>query len=160
MKPSEAEVVKRFFGRLEKESPTDEFKVMYRVSGGAPEERYEEEVDMTGAGDASVKVMDTLISREQKRARGTLSPEEVREILSEVQSGLDSLVPAEEARFLPDSMVGSITIELAGKKETFYFLANEDDRVAQKRQVTAPMRKTIDHFEGLSKRFLESKGGR
>jgi len=67
-------------------------------------------------------------------------------------------VPRSKARFLPDSLVGSITIEVGGEQAVLFFLADEEDRQAQKKIVPPTMTKTIKELAHLLRRLLPKKG--
>jgi hypothetical protein len=93
-----------------------------------------------------------------KSASAELAPAEVQSLLAQVGQGIDSLVPRSEARFLPDSVVGSITLEVDGEQATFYFLVDEEDRLSQNKQIAPAMAEAIDTFSHLSEQLLQRGG--
>ena len=72
-----------------------------------------------------------------------------------IGSGLDGLFPRSQARFIPDSVVGSITIEVGEEKETLYFLADEEDRVAQDKPIDPQMTEAIKRIRLISQQLFK-----
>ena len=127
----ESRVAEKFRESLGEEELPAGMRVVYRVSGGMPHERLEHEFALTGAGRSDVRMADELeAAMAPQEASADLDQVEVRELLEQIGVSLDELVPRSEARFLPDSLVGSITIEVDGEAAEFFFLADEDQRVA------------------------------
>lgn len=153
----ESKVIQKFREHLDRESLTEDIKVVYRVAGGMPHERIEEEFTLSGRGRAKVMVRDVLRSIPAQEASGELDQVETRDLLQQIESGLDSLVPRSEARFIPDSVVGSITVEVNGEEETLYFLVDEEERLAQERAIAPQMTEAIRRISQVSQRLLESK---
>jgi hypothetical protein len=122
---SESEIIEKFRERVKRGTLNDDVRVVYRISGGMPSERVDEEFNLSGNGKATVRSLDILKSRTFKEATADLTQGEVSEAFQKVEKSLDKLVPFSEARFMPDSIVGSITIEEGGKKTTLYFQEEE-----------------------------------
>ncbi|MGQ9871190.1 hypothetical protein [Leptodesmis sp.] len=93
-----------------------------------------------------------------QEASAEFAPAEVQSFLAQVGQGIDSLVPRSEARFLPDSVVGSITLEVDGEQATFYFLVDEEERQGQNKPIAPAMAEAIDNFSQLSKQLLQRGG--
>lgn len=153
--PRESEVVGKFREHLSLKGPTEDVKVVYRVSGGMPHERVERQFELTGEGEATVTVEDALAGIPRQEASGDLDPSETGALLDQLGMGLDGLVPRGQARFLPDSVVGTITIEVDGEVATLYFLPDEDARQAQDKDIAPAMSTAIQQIEEISKRLLE-----
>jgi hypothetical protein len=131
--PKESRVKEKFRRLLTQESLSEDVQVFYRVAGGMPEERIEHEFELAGDGRARVRMADALRDMPAQETSAELDQDETRKLLEEVGVSLDELVPRSEARFLPDSVVGMITIEAEGERATFFFLADEDQRIAEAR---------------------------
>lgn len=158
---SETEVVQKFRRHLQRQRLTKQVKLIYQVSGGMPSERLEEEVQILGNGETSVKFRDQLRVPRTQEAHTKLSSDETREILHQIETGIGSLVPRSEARFLPDSVVGSITIDVEGEEETFYFLVDEEQREAQEKPISSEMTMAIQRMSRISQQLLtQEKGGK
>ena len=152
----ESEVIQKFRERLNQEN-IEGINLTYRISGGMPAEgRIEEEFKISGNNLATVRsVTGTNLPQE---ASAEFAPAEVQSLLSQIGQGIDSLVPSSEARFLPDSVVGSITLEIDGEQATFYFLVDEEDRLSQNKPIAPAAAEAIDNFSNLSRRLLQGPG--
>lgn len=152
----ESEAIQKFRERL-KQGNLAGINVTYCISGGMPAEGgIEEEFKVSGNNLATVRSMTgTNLPQE---ASAEFASAEVQSLLEQVEQGIDSLVPRSEARFLPDSVVGSITLEIDGERATFYFLVDEEDRRSQNKPITPAMAEAIDNFSNLSQRLLQQGG--
>ena len=148
-------IKEKFRERVQRETLTEDVKVVYRVAGGMPHQRIEKELKLSGRGKADLKVRDALKPGPAEEASGELTEAETRDLLRQIASGLDSLVPRSEARFLPDSVVGSITVEVDGEETTLYFLAEEEERVAQDKSVSPQMTKALRRIGRIRPRMLK-----
>lgn len=155
--PLESKMIRKFREHLDRESLTEDIKVVYRIAGGMPHERIEEEFRLSGRGKAKVMMRDVLRSIPAQEASGELDQAETRDLLQQIGAGLDSLVPRSEARFLPDSVVGSITVEVGGEETTLYFLPEEEERLAQDKAIAPQMTEVIRRISQISQRLLKSK---
>ena len=152
----ESEAIQKFRERLNQGNLAG-INLTYRVSGGMPAEgRIEEEFSVSGNNLATVRsVAETNLPQE---ASAEFAPAEVQSLLAQVGQGIDSLVPRSEARFLPDSVVGSITLEVDGEQATFYFLVDEEDRLTQNKPISPAAAEVIDTFSHLSQQLLQEEG--
>jgi hypothetical protein len=152
----ESKAIQKFRERLN-EGNFVGINVTYRISGGMPAEgRIEEEFSVSGNNLAKIRsVTGTSLPQE---ATEEFTPAEVQSLLAQVGQGIDSLVPRSEARFLPDSIVGSITLEVEGEKATFYFLIDEEERKSQNKPIAPAIAKAIDTISNLSDRLLHQQG--
>jgi hypothetical protein len=155
--PLESKMIRKFREHLDRESLTEDIKVVYRVAGGMPHERIEEEFRLSGKGTAKVMMRDELKAIPPQEAYGELDQAETRDLLQQIEAGLDSLVPRSEARFIPDSVVASITVEVEGEETTLYFLPEEEERLAQEKPIAPQMTEAIQRIRQISQRLLESK---
>lgn len=128
---SASEMIKAFRERLGRDTLPEDVSIVYRVAGGMPHERIEQEFRLTGAGETTVKMRDELREMPPQETTDRLDQSETRDLLEQIGVSLDELVPRSEARFLPDSAVGSITLIVDGEEQTLFFLADEEQRVAQ-----------------------------
>jgi hypothetical protein len=160
------ETVQKFASRIDRGDLTDDVKVVYRVEGAMPykvlepteEEAAQEElmeVSLSGDGTANAVLGKIFEARPTKELSGKLGRDEYQELFLRISAGLGSLVPRSDAAFLPDSMTGSITIELEGEEETLYFLADEQDRLTQDKPIAPDVVEAIKGLEGISQRLQE-----
>jgi hypothetical protein len=155
----ETKVLSAFRERLSRSDFKSDMKITYRLTGGAPGQRLKEEVEIAADGPARVSVHDEMRMKPSEQASSTIKPNEVQELYQMLEQGLDSLTPASEARFVPDSLVGSIILEVGNKTATFYFLADESERAALGATLSAPISRAIQRFDQMEKRLLELSGG-
>lgn len=87
----------------------------------------------------------------------TLAAEEAETAFREVADVLDDLVLRSEARFLPDSAVGSIKVEVEDEQVDLFFLADEDDREQQDVPLSPEALDAIEDLTRLQHRLLEGE---
>lgn len=170
--PVETRIVRKYREYLGRDELTGDIRITYRVTGGMPHQRLDREFSLSGTGEAAVKVRDELKPIPLQEASRTLDRAETRDLLREIDTSLDSLVPRSEARFLPDSLVGMITLEVGGEEATLFFLADQEQRLsrevegladdkkhlAQERLAESPLTRTMQRIGAVSQRLLESEG--
>ena len=157
--PTESEVVEQYREYMAQEEFPEDVKITYRVSGGMPSERYDEEVEPRASRQVNLSRRDVLGTAMPEEAAGELEQSEMDELLQQIGAGLDSLATRDEASFLPDSLIGTITIEVDGEEETFYFLADEEDRVAQDQPIAPEISQATKRINAMSQGLLEKAEG-
>lgn len=156
-KPPESEVIQKFHDRIDAGEITD-IEIVYRITGGMPDERKDiPEISLSGAGASTVTVRDPQGISLLQEASAELDQAETQALFQQMRSGIDSLVIRSEARFLPDSLVGSITIKVNGEEATLYFLVDEKDRLIQGKPIDHQVAKAIEQLTRLSQKSLRSK---
>jgi len=162
-----------FRERLNRTELPEDVSIVYRVIGGMPHERIEQEFRLASTGETTVKMRDALRGIPQQETSRTLDRGEVRDLLQQMDLTLDDLVPRSEARFPPDSAVGSITLNVAGEQETLFFLADEELRIAEEaerlpdeekplareRIAASPITLTARRISDVTQRLLQDQGG-
>jgi hypothetical protein len=152
----EYRVIQKFRERLGRDDLAEDVEIVYRVAGGMPHQRVEHELRLSGGGKAEVKMQNALRDIPAQTAVGELDQAEIRELFQKVDSGLDGLVPRSEARFVPDSVVGRITIQVGGDAITLYFEPEEEARPADDIGAVSPMKEIMRRAGQVSKQLLES----
>jgi hypothetical protein len=108
---------------------------------------------------------DELRGKPAVSVRDEVGPEEPLEICRLLVSGSEHLTPAAEARFLPDTLVGSVSVGIGDEAETYYFEAEEagDDRAEAVEQVgPAPdsgLEAIRERFHTIERRLLAKGPG-
>jgi hypothetical protein len=167
---SASEMIRAFRERLNRDTLPEGVTVVYRVAGGMPHERIEHEFRLTGAGEARVQLRDELTATPPQEAADQLEQGETRDLLEQIGASLEDAVPRSEARFLPDSTVGSITLIVDGEEQTLFFLADEEQRVAREMEqlpeeekdlardhvAASPITQTARHIDEITQRLLGS----
>ena len=153
---NEEKVIEKFRDILE-DGDLSRIKIVNRITGGTPGEgRIEEESFISGKAEATFRSKEA--GAPLKEASSKLKENEVRLLFEKVSKGLDSLVTREKANFIPDSVIGSITIEVDGEQATFFYLADEEERKAQQKPVSPKMTEALKKFLTLSRRIKKKKG--
>ena len=147
----------RFRERVARGDLSQDVQVVYRISGGMPEERIEEEFRLSGSSEAESTFVDERTAGAAQEVSAQLDSAEAQQLFQGVASGLDELVSRSEARFLPDSSIGSITIEVGGEHETRYFLADEGQRQGQDEASAPRMPEALKPLEETSRRLLAER---
>jgi hypothetical protein len=153
-----SELSERFRERVARGDLRQDVQVVYRISGGMPEERIEEEFRLSGSSEAESKFIDGRTAEAAREVSAELDGAETQQLFQRVASGLDELVSRSEARFLPDSSIGSITIQVGGEQETLYFLADEGQRQGQEEASAPRMPEALKPLEETSRRLLAERG--
>jgi hypothetical protein len=152
---SQSEVLRRFRERVGR-GDLRGIRVTYRVSGGMPAEgRAGEELRVSGEGISTARALTAGSgARAAQEASARLRPQEVEQLFGRLAQGLDGLTPRAQARFVPDSVVGSITVEVDGAEETRYFLAEADERASQGEPLTPAAADTVGRLAQVTARLL------
>lgn len=110
--------------RLQNPEQRESVRLTYYVHGGAPSERLEERVELSGSGEIHVDVRDDIDPERGGEASGTVDREELTDILDALDEAGERLYTREEASFPPDSLVGWVDVTVDGETERFYFDAD------------------------------------
>jgi hypothetical protein len=108
----------------------------YRVAGGPPGKRLETVLEVTSTGQVSLEHLDELSRQRRRRTAVRIPVDEVTALFRRVRES--RLLEQTDAGggFLPDSIVGSITIAASGARVTYYFLADERQRGWQSKEIS------------------------
>jgi hypothetical protein len=156
---TESELLTRFRRAVER-GELDDVRVVYRVSGGEPGERIDEEIRLSGADSASLRAHDELRpSAAAEVAEERLDAEEARSMYRETASALEAMVPRSQARFIPDSTVGMVTIGVGEEEETLYFLADEEQSYGQEERIARGAPRAAGAMREIARRLRQRGGG-
>lgn len=138
-----------------KDRPSKDHKILYKISGGPPRRRLEYLLEIRGTGSVTCHILDELRGQRRRTFKHRLSEDEVRELFREMIESrlLENISPG--SRFLPDSLVGSISIEYGQPKITYYFLADEQQRHDQGLELNPSLAKMDSIFQGLISQITE-----
>ena len=149
----ESELKTEFVDRLNS-GQIEGIKVIYRMSGGAHGEFVNEEVTLSGTNDVRLEMRDEAKPQPMQEFSTQIDRNNIQSLFRNIEGGINSLVPSDKAGFLPDSLVGSITLEVDGiKSNTYYFLVDEDDRLSQGKPVSPQITEAVRGIQEISKRF-------
>jgi hypothetical protein len=155
---TESELLRRFRRAVEGGDLAD-VRVVYRISTGEPGERIDEEIRLAGADSASLLARDELRPSAAAEVDERLEAEEARRMYRQTASALDAMVPRSEARFVPDSSVGMVTIGVGGEEETLYFLADEDQSYGQEERIARGAPRAAGTMREIARRLRQRGGG-
>lgn len=142
----EGRVVDKFREHLARGDLT-KIRFINRVAGGMPGEGdIEEEFIVSGNKTAAVRAKAAGAPSEE--AFSELDVADVHELFQQVSESLGDLTPREQAQFLPDSVIGSITIDVEGEQATFFYLVDAEQRQEQGVSISS---KASEALEGLSR---------
>jgi hypothetical protein len=120
----EPNVIEKLRERLQQGELTD-VSITYRVAGGMPaDNRIEEELHISRDSIATARMARGMSP--PVVATEAVDPAEVVTVLRQIEQDIGTLIPRAEARFMPDSTVGSITIGIGEEQETYFFLVDEE----------------------------------
>jgi hypothetical protein len=151
----ESRAVEKFRERLNSRNLTG-VRLTHRVAGGMPGEgRTEEEVVVLGTNQAITRSVTPGGASEEASIH--LDQLELITLFEQIEQAITGLVPRSEARFPPDSVIGSLTIELNGEQATFYYMADEEQRKTQNQFLAPNTSEALTSLSKLSKRALDEK---
>lgn len=104
-----------------------QIKLIVEVSGGAPGERFESRTEINASGKITRKTMDRLNKILPKEYSGDLAAVEVKEIFQKLSASGMLEQPQKDYRIVPDSLVGSVVVEVGGTRKKIYFPVEEED---------------------------------
>lgn len=115
---------------------TGEEKITHVVSGGVSGGRFESVLEVTGTGKVDYRVSDGAIGVSET-SEITVDRQKVANLFADISNS--GLLDLDEigGPFLPDSMVGSITVEVGDQTTVFHYLADREQRRDQD-QVLGP----------------------
>lgn len=151
-----ADVIREFKERVAR-GETDGISVVYRIAGGLPAKQYvHKELCISSDGQAHVQAEG--IARQSEELSTALPNTEIQVLFRQLGECVDELLPRSETWFIPDSLVGSVTIEVDGGQATLFFLADEEARQAQHKPISTGAAATFDSFSRLTRRLLGEQG--
>ena len=128
--------------------------VTYRVSGGAPgEQLVDEEVHLSGLGPVTAQRRTPVA--EMRKSSEKLALPEIKELLLQIGEGAGELIPASQARFIPDSIVGQISVKIDGQEASFFFLPDEEQAKQHGKALSPKAARSVEGLMRLHNRILQ-----
>jgi hypothetical protein len=149
----ENEVVQEFVSRVQR-GELNGVSITYRASGGMPGEAHVRE---------QMTIMDGARAEARREATGTPPAEaaadvdvrQIEELFQKLARGVGELVPREQAQFVPDSLVGSVTIEIGGQSTTLFYLADAEERRDQNKPLSPEALEALEGMARLSRDLVQ-----
>ena len=129
-----------------------------RIPTGTPGERRAEQ-ELSIAGTRHVRARTVSTAPHGNAATSELSDAEIRSLFGLIDTAVRMLVPRSRARFVPDSVLGSITIEVDGEPATFFYLADVEQREAQGHAMSPQMTEALEKLTRLFRDVAQRSGG-
>lgn len=150
---AEDAVLRRFRGKVAA-GDLDGIRVSVRLAGGMPSERHlDRTVTLSASGEALVSATDNDAAGPAGNSR-KLSEEDAAEFMRSLSEDPQGLVPRSQARFLPDSLVGSLLVEVEGETVELFYLADEQDRVTQGKQISPTAAEGLARLRDVADRLI------
>jgi hypothetical protein len=128
--------------------------VTYRVTGGAPgEQPVNEEVHLSGRGPVHARLRAAAAAMQESSVN--IAAPEMKDVLLEIGEGAGDMIPQSEARFVPDSIVGQISVKVDGQEASFFFLADEEQAKQHGKALTPKAARSVGTLQRLHKRILQ-----
>ena len=140
------------------QEPSKQNKITYRVSGGPPTRRLERTLEISGTGAVSVRHLDQLVATRAREVKSTLAPERITELLRLLLESRLLENVATGGGFLPDSVIGAITISDGVSAITYYFLADEQKRRLKRIELDPSVSRFTSVLEALSEEIIRQEG--
>ena len=153
----QADVLKQFRTRVA-EGSLEGIRVAYRIAGGMPaDERIDEVLVVSGENVATAQVF--AGPRIGQEASTPLEQDQALTLLQQIGQTVDNLVPRSKARFVPDSVVGSVTLEVEGKRATYFFPVEEGKGLGRAAIPKLDATDVLGNLDQLLAQLLAKKGG-
>jgi hypothetical protein len=144
----EPEALRFALERAAEGKPDRRFAISLRVAGGAPSQRYRFEFAARGTGTAS-STLSSEAPDQQGKSDERLDPAELADLAREVLASGVLDTPAEQPRFLPDTLVGILDITNGTTTLRRYFAADPDQAQVQAAAPPAGVTKAADAIFSL-----------
>jgi len=110
---------------------TSKDKIVHIISGGVHGQRYESYIEVLGNGSVTHNLKDESRGVTETHST-TLDVKALKNLFTEIARSKLLDLRDVGGPFLPDSTVGSITLEIGGKKTSYYYLADQEERRDQR----------------------------
>ncbi len=131
-------------GRLE-----ENLAIVYQLRGGTGDQSIDKSVIAMASGKLHSRVRDELATKPEVETSVEIRQDEVLDLCRLLLQGIESMIPASEARFIPDTLVASVSLVFGDEKETFYFAADEEDCEHRNQPIEAKIRKILERYREI-----------
>ena len=127
--------------------------ITYRVTGGAPGEQIDDaELRISGSGAVTARQRSADAAVQQSSDQ--LVEAELSALLRDLGEGLGELIPRSEARFVPDTVVGHVSVTVDGQEASFFFLPDPEQARQHGKALPAMAARAVGTLERLRGRIL------
>lgn len=131
-----------------------ELRVSRLVAGGVPSQRYRFHFAAEGSGRIRCELRCELSSREGKASRRKLDPEQVADLIRTIVASGVLDVPAEQPRFVPDTVVGTLELSDGRSNLRWDFAADPEQARTQDALPPPALEKAADEIYALGRRLM------
>jgi hypothetical protein len=155
--PIEApEALRSALERAAEGKPDRRFGISLLVAGGAPSQRYRFEFHARGSGAVSASLADDMSAREGKSSE-RMDPSELGDLARSILASGVLETPAEPPRFLPDTLVGILTITDGASTFRRYFAADAEQASVQDAAPPSGLVKAADAIYAMGARRMSKR---
>lgn len=127
--------------------------ISYRVTGGAPGEKvFDEELRVSGPGPVHARLR-TVAAALQESSEQLAEPE-LKTLLLQISEGVRELIPRSEARFIPDTVVGQVSVRVDGQEASFFFLPDAEQAKQHGKVIPEKAMRLVGALDALHKRII------
>lgn len=128
--------------------------VTYHVQGGSPAgQTVNDEVRLSGLGVVQARVGTPATT--MRESSENMPRDQVIELLRQIGEGADGLIPRSEAAFIPDSVVGQVSVTIDGQEVSFFFLPDQAQAEQQGQVLSPGAAAAVGNLARVHKRILE-----
>ena len=150
---TEGEVIRKLRERTARGELTG-INVIYRVNGGSPaEQEVDEEIQLSGLGEVKARVRTPAATL--RESSETMPIPQLTELLRQISEGAGDLIPRSEARFIPDSVIGQVSVTIDGQEVSLFFLADQGQAKQHGKVLSPRGAAAVDSLARLHKRILQ-----
>jgi hypothetical protein len=132
---------------------TQGVEITYRLTGGAPGEQIED-AELRVSGSGAIQARQRSVSSAVQESSGQVTETELKALLHDLGEGLGELIPRSEARFVPDSLVGHISVRVDGQEASFFFLPDAEQARQQGKALPEMAARAVGVLDRLRGRIL------
>jgi len=128
--------------------------VVYHVNGGSPvEQEVDEEIQLSGRGEVRARARTPAAT--MREASETVPLAQLTEILQQIGESAGDLIPRSEARFIPDSVVGQVSVTVDDQEVSLFFLADQGQAKQHGKVLSPRAAAAVDSLARLHKQILQ-----
>lgn len=133
----------------------ERLSIELRVSGGLPAQRYRYNFRASGGGELVAGIEDATRQRRSTPKAARLDDRDMQELLTAVRrSGVLNL-RQDAPSFLPDTVVGKLTISDGETTQVYYFIADEAQAETQGQPPPPAVKEVVDIIYRLGGQMLD-----
>lgn len=134
---------------LQDEEARDEVTITLNVSGGAPSERYELSLTVSGSGQVRYEYLDELRNQPRRSGTGEIGDARVQTLLATILEGGLLGTAGSAGQFPPGTTVGTLEIAAGGEQFRKRFAADPGQTGAEEAPMTPEAEQVVEELYRL-----------